>query len=135
MNLQQLLMAYSFGALNEEYSYVVRGAELECDRGNRPGVLNLPLSHGVYVKGKPVMNIADCVCGPDANISNVGAFGMCKLLNNICKPKIDFGSKWTDGKEDVLIEGEQALLSKSTLRCTCKSPGGIITITNDGQGG
>ncbi|MOA29995.1 hypothetical protein D3C78_1510430 [compost metagenome] len=60
---------------------------------------------------------------------------MCKLTNYVCKPEIAFGSKWTDGKEDVLIEGEPALLNSSKLICSCKGSGGVISIEDDGQDG
>lgn len=135
MLLPAILRSLIANVLGGEKSYVVRGAVLKCDQGNHPGVLNLPLSHGVYIKDKPLLNIADKICGANANISEIGAFGLCKLTNDICKPEIAFGSKWTDGKEDVLIEGEPALLNTSKLICSCKGSGGVISIEDDGQDG
>ncbi|GIO33472.1 MULTISPECIES: DUF4280 domain-containing protein [Paenibacillus] len=147
MFLPMLLKALAQGVLNGEHTYVVRGAKLECSQGTNPGVLNAMYSHGVYIKNKPVLNVEDAVCG--ANISKIYAFGLCKLKMGLpCEPEIAFGSKWTGGKEDVLIEGAPALLSNSTLMCSCKSvgesissffggdsaSGGIISIVNDGQG-
>lgn len=126
-----LLRSLVLNLAKSDYSYVVRGAVLKCSQGSQLGVLNLPTCHGVYIKDQPLLNVADTACG--ANISEIGAFGVCKLTWNVCKPEIASGLKWTDGKEDVLIEGEPALLSKSKLVCSCKNSGGIISIENDGQ--
>ncbi|GIP59573.1 MULTISPECIES: DUF4280 domain-containing protein [Paenibacillus] len=131
MIIPMLLRSLVLNLAEEDYSYVVRGAVLKCSQGSQPGVLNLPTCHGVYIKDQPLLNVADAVCG--ANISKIGAFGMCKLTWDICRPEIAPGMEWTDGKKDVLIDGEPALLSKSKLVCSCKDPGGIITIENDGQ--
>ncbi|MED1781417.1 DUF4280 domain-containing protein [Brevibacillus fortis] len=117
--LLQLLAPKAHG----EYSYVVRGATVKCSEGTDTSFLNLPQCHGVYARGKPVMNIADNVV--DANI---GCFGICRDTGTVCTPMI--ANKWTDGKHDVLVENEPALLSKSELICTVK---GIITIEKDGQ--
>ncbi|MFB5674188.1 DUF4280 domain-containing protein [Paenibacillus terreus] len=149
MLLPVLLSALAQGALGGEHSYVVRGAALKCSQGTDPGILNAMYSHGVYIKGKAVMNVADAI--PGANISQEYAFGFCKLLGGApCKPQIAFGTKWSGGKEDVLIEGEYALLSNSTLPCACQSAlsnlsqvgfvndirsydPGVISIIDDGQ--
>lgn len=45
-----------------------------------------------------------------------------------CCPQI--WSEWTEGKEDVLIEGKPALLGRCTLKCAY---GGTITIESSGQ--
>ncbi|MFW5433397.1 DUF4280 domain-containing protein [Paenibacillus apiarius] len=118
-----LLRALVSGLFSGEYSYVVRGATIRCDCGTDPGVLNLPTCHGVYIKEKPVMNITDSL--PQSNIS---CFGFCKKTNDLCIPLIC--AKWTDGKEDVLLDNEPALLSKSKLTCL---RGGVISIETDGQ--
>lgn len=151
MFLPLLIKALAQGALSGEHSYVVRGAKLQCSQGTDPGVLNMMYSHGVFIKDKPVLNVDDAICG--ANISKINAFGLCKLKQGLpCEPEIAFGSKWTGGKEDVLIEGAPALLNNSTLMCSCQGVqeaiasffgadstgsggGGIITITDDGQDG
>lgn len=156
MFLPILIKALAQGALSGEHSYVVRGAKLQCSQGTDPGVLNTMYSHGVYIKDKPVLSVDDAICG--ANISKMNAFGLCKLKQGLpCEPEIAFGSKWTGGKEDVLIEGAPALLSNSTLMCSCtgvqeaissffaggstdnsatgSGGGGIISITDDGQDG
>ncbi|WP_081949386.1 DUF4280 domain-containing protein [Paenibacillus durus] len=132
MLLPILLRALVLGVLGEEYSYVVRGATLQCSQGTYPGVLNAMYSHGIYIKDKPVLNVADAI--PGAHISKEYAFGLCERKYGLpCKPEIAFGTKWTHGKENVLIEGEHALLSKSTLICSCPGGGGIISILDDGQ--
>ncbi|ADO57886.1 hypothetical protein NS115_10820 [Paenibacillus jamilae] len=157
MFLPILIKALAQGALSGEHSYVVRGAKLQCSQGTDPGVLNMMYSHGVFIKDKPVLNVDDAICG--ANISKINAFGLCKLKHGLpCEPEIAFGSKWTGGKEDVLIEGAPALLNNSTLMCSCQdvltntfnfmidpsddgtlssaigpSGGGIISIIDDGQ--
>ncbi|OAB42117.1 DUF4280 domain-containing protein [Paenibacillus glacialis] len=156
MLLPILIRALAQGALSGEHSYVVRGATLQCSQGTAPGVLNTMYSHGIYIKDKPVVNVDDAICG--ANISKINAFGLCKLKQGLpCEPEIAFGSKWTGGKEDVLIEGAPALLTNSTLMCSCTgvqgvvssylgvdnfitsalepSSGGIISIIDDGQDG
>ncbi|MFC7558036.1 DUF4280 domain-containing protein [Paenibacillus farraposensis] len=144
MFLPLLIKALAQGALSGEHSYVVRGAKLQCSQGTDPGVLNMMYSHGVYIKDKPVLNVDDAICG--ANISKINAFGLCKLKQGLpCEPEIAFGSKWTGGKEDVLIEGAPTLLSNSTLMCSCQGVpgisssvqggGGIISIIDDGQDG
>ncbi|WP_028590572.1 DUF4280 domain-containing protein [Paenibacillus massiliensis] len=119
MLLEMLVKALSQGLLGGEKTYVVRGATLQCSQGTDPGVLNMTSSHGVYIKDKPVLSVEDAVCG--ANISEKYAFGLCKVLQGLpCEPQIEFGAKWTGGKEDVLIEGAPALLSNCTLTCNCK---------------
>jgi hypothetical protein len=150
MLLPVILRAVMQGALGGEQTYVVRGAVLKCSKGTDPGVLNTTYSHGVYIKDKPVLNVEDAVCG--INISAINAFGFCALKGGApCEPKIAAASKWTGGKEDVLIEEAPALLSDSKLMCSCTGTvvgsalstsvaeiaaagsGGIISIIDDGQ--
>ena len=61
MLLPMLVKALMSGGMNGEFTYVVRGAEISCSEGSDPGVLNLPLSHGIYIKEQPVMNVADVI--------------------------------------------------------------------------
>lgn len=124
MPLGLLLQLIAAGMGSPEYSYVVRGATLQCSNGTDPGVLNMPTCHGVYIKDQPVMNVADTVV--DANIS---VFGFCKSTQALCTP--EFCTKWSDGQEHVLLDQEPALLSKSKL--VCSKYGGEITIVHDGQ--
>lgn len=103
-------------------TYVVRGAELTCSEGTLPSSLNLPQSHGVYIKDKPLMNVTDCVAE-----KNIGLFGFCKKTDDVCQPELC--GIWSDGKEDLLIDEQPALLDRATLIC---SLGGIISIAKDG---
>ncbi|CAI8959740.1 conserved hypothetical protein [Brevibacillus sp. IT-7CA2] len=100
----------------------------------------MPFSHGVFVKGKPQMNIMDFV--PNVNIM---PFGKCNNLKNPvvasataanngvltlmpCTPVMTM--PWIDGKPDKMVGGHLALLNKSTNMCFhC----GLIKIEDDGQ--
>ncbi|BFH17780.1 DUF4280 domain-containing protein [Paenibacillus melissococcoides] len=124
----------------DKKSYVVAGAILKCSFGTQPTRLKTPLSHGVYIKNKAQMNIKDYKPGvniihfgncssPDnpavQNSSLVDVFGVKKAP---CIPLINM--PWLNGKSDVLVENEPALLNTCTTRCIhC----GLIQIENDGQ--
>ncbi|MDR0266767.1 DUF4280 domain-containing protein [Paenibacillus sp.] len=123
MSLFSIIGLIAAGLLAEGDTYVVRGAELTCSEGTHPSILNLPLSHGVYIKDKPVMNVADCVVQ-----KNIGLFGFCKKVEDICQPGL-CGSSWSAGKEDLLIDNEPALLDRATLTCAL---GGKIKIAKNG---
>lgn len=105
------------------FTYVVRGAETVCSKGSKPSRLNIPYSHGVFLKNQPQLNIMDC----KGNV-NIMSYGKCSKLDGPCKPAT---SPWVAGKSDVLIENQPALLNKCTTSCAV---GGKIKITNDGQG-
>ncbi|CAM3599522.1 DUF4280 domain-containing protein [Marinicrinis lubricantis] len=124
----------------DQQSYVVAGAVLTCNCGTMRTRLTMPLSHGVYIKEKAQMNVMDYK--PNVNIM---PFGLCCTIKNPevdeatkannhvltpmpCKPVIQM--PWTNGKSDKIIEGQPALLSKSTTTCIHQ---GIITIEDDGQ--
>lgn len=108
----------------EAESYVVRGAKMSCSKGTSSSQLNLPQCHGVYLKDKPQLTIMDYKPG-----ANIMPFGNCmRPKMPPCKPGIS--GPWAKGKADVLIDGQQALLSTSTNFCT---QGGVIKITDDGQ--
>ncbi|GED57073.1 hypothetical protein AA984_12280 [Brevibacillus formosus] len=124
----------------ERKSYVVVGAILSCSSGSQLSRLKMPFSHGVFVKGKPQMNIMDFV--PNINIM---PFGKCSSLKNPavasataanngvltpmpCTPVMTM--PWMDGKPDKMVGGHPALLNKSTNMCFhC----GLIKIEDDGQ--
>ncbi|GED59073.1 hypothetical protein BFO01nite_32050 [Brevibacillus formosus] len=124
----------------ERKSYVVVGAILSCSSGSKQSRLKMPFSHGVFVKGKPQMNIMDFV--PNVNIM---PFGKCSSLQNPtvasatavnngvlkpmpCTPLTTM--PWIDGKADKMVGGHPALLNKSTNMCFyC----GQIKIEDDGQ--
>ncbi|GMA98765.1 DUF4280 domain-containing protein [Pelosinus sp. IPA-1] len=108
----------------EAQSYVVRGAKVTCSKGTSPSQLDLPRCHGVYLQDKPQLNIMDYQPG-----ANIMPFGTClKPGLPPCSPSIL--GPWTDGKKDVLIEEQQALLNTSVNFCV---QGGVIKITKDGQ--
>nr|WP_241970776.1 DUF4280 domain-containing protein [Brevibacillus sp. Leaf182] len=124
----------------ERKSYVVVGAILSCSSGSQLSRLKMPFSHGVFVKGKPQMNIMDFV----SNV-NIMPFGKCSSLKNPavasataanngvltpmpCTPVMTM--PWMDGKTDKVVGGHPALLNKSTNMCFhC----GLIKIEDDGQ--
>ncbi|TQK62738.1 uncharacterized protein DUF4280 [Brevibacillus sp. AG162] len=124
----------------ERKSYVVVGAILSCSSGSQLSRLKMPFSHGVFVKGKPQMNIMDFV--PNINIM---PFGKCSSLKNPavasataanngvltpmpCTPVMTM--PWIDGKPDKMVGEHPALLNKSTNMCFhC----GQIKIEDDGQ--
>lgn len=58
----------------EQFSYVVHGAIISCEHGSHLNYLNLPQDHGVYIKGKAVMNVGD------RNPENIPTFGVCLQL-------------------------------------------------------
>lgn len=113
-----------------ERSYVVAGAKLKCSYAVKKRKLRLPFSHGVYVKDKALMNVMDYK--PNKNIVS---FGICKSPKNpnagsphSCKPKITM--KWINGKEDMLVENQPALINICKNKCAYE---GEITIVEDGQ--
>lgn len=122
-----------------EKSYVVAGAILSCSEGDHENVLTMPVSHGVFLKGKAQMNIMDY-----EPLTNIRPFGQCSCLDNPevkmatdangvltpmpCIPVVT--QPWTKGKEDKLIEGQPALLDDSTNTCLYR---GKIQIVDDGQ--
>jgi Domain of unknown function (DUF4280) len=124
----------------ERKSYVVVGAILSCSNGSKLSRLKMPFSHGVFVKGKPQMNIMDFI--PNVNIM---PFGKCSSLKNPavasataanngvltpmpCTPLTTM--PWIDGKADKVVGDHPALLNKSTNMCFhC----GLIKIEDDGQ--
>ncbi|MGG4552090.1 DUF4280 domain-containing protein [Paenibacillus humicus] len=137
----EIVGAYSTNetAGEEQKSYVVAGAILSCSCGTQLNRLKTPLCHGVHLKEKAQMNVADY-----EPMVNIIPFGNCfSMLNPAvqngemdieglqkapCVPVIT--ERWAGGKEDVLIEGEPALLSDCTTFCI---HGGLIQIEDDGQ--
>jgi len=134
-----------------EYPYVVAGATIFCSEGTHFNNLDLPMSHGVYIRDRAAMHEEDSVPG-----INIPEFGVCRSANNsngekqtsdavgllpfddsvslpivgkLCTPMTE---KWIDAKEDVLVEGIPALTVECTLVCT--QGGGIIAFVDDGQG-
>jgi hypothetical protein len=127
-------------ASGAEKSYVVEGATLKCNQGDKQSKLKLPAHHHTYIKDQPQANIMDF----KPNI-NVLPFGMCKSMANPAVAAATAANKgklkkmpctpvltmpWINGKEDKMLAGSPALLNKSTQMCLyC----GRITIEDDGQ--
>lgn len=124
----------------EKKSYVVAGAILSCSQGSQLSRMKMPVSHGVFAKGKPQMNVMDF-----KPLDNIMPFGKCSSLSNPavaqataanngvltpmpCMPVLTM--PWLDGKTDKLVDGFPALLNKSTNMCLhC----GQIKVEDDGQ--
>lgn len=142
------------------YPYVVRGAKISCTFGTHFRKLDMPLTHGVFIGDKPMLNERDCRVGKNYNIA---PFGICLSARNR-QQQIDIheadpeelrpiakvgdawvvpdlplegrkcvpvlGSKWANAHEDVLIGNRPALTKACTLSCIF---GGYIEILTDGQ--
>ena len=126
--------------------YIVRGAKMKCIFGSNTRKINLPVSHGSYVKyeecgtEKPILN------SDDKTEENISYFGVCplhgdeeKIITVIPdeggikvgkKCKLELGGEWQLTKEDYLVDGKPALTTKSILFTQC---GGIITFKSSGQ--
>lgn len=141
-----------------QYPYVVRGATMYCSCGTHMRKLDMPVSHGSYIRDKAMMNKADCKVGIDQNIP---PFGACKskdkdgidikiedskdlvtytdengnkiepsmpIEGKLCEPKP--GDEWSDAQEKTLVDGKPAITVKSTITC---SYGGTISFMDAGQ--
>ncbi len=121
-------------------SYVCSGATMKCSFGSASARLTVYPDRTVYLTDQPMANITDHI-----SLYNIAAFGRCrttafpptgaataaahgKLTPMPCVPGTQ--SNWMNGKNDVLVKGDAALLKSSYCRCCW---GGIITITKDGQ--
>lgn len=104
--------------------YVVRGATIRCRKGSSPEVINIPYSHGVYLRDKPQLKVTDSKPGV-----NIKSFGLCSITETVCKPNIK--TKWVNLHDvNLLIEEEEALIKDAILFCT---QGGRIEIIDSGQ--
>ena len=141
------------------YPYVVRGATMYCSWGTHTRKLDMPASHGSYIRDKAMMNRTDCKVGIDKNIP---PFGACRsetkdgidikiedtkdllqvtdedgnpveiplpIEGKLCEPEL--AKEWADAQEETLVDGEPALTVKCTI--TCKY-GGVIGFMDAGQG-
>lgn len=113
-------------------AYVVRGAKMRCDKGSQIKRINLPISHGAYSDGNPIMNQNDNAVG-----KNISAFGICKGgcpssggNEKMKKCQVKILKEWMNTKGDTLIDGAPALTTKSVLICAY---GGKISFISDGQ--
>ncbi|WP_081796940.1 DUF4280 domain-containing protein [Bacillus ndiopicus] len=123
-----------------QLSYVVAGATLSCSEGDQTSILQLPVSHGVFLKNKAKMNEMDF----KPNV-HVHPFGLCQTLANPAVAAATAANKgvlkpmpctpvltmpWINGKSDQLIENYPALTTQSTNMCLyC----GTIRVEDDGQ--
>ncbi|MMZ64578.1 hypothetical protein D1872_269190 [compost metagenome] len=124
--------------MGESQYYIVRGACMACEYGSHKRKLNLPVSHGAFVKDRPMMNEDDY--GPD----NISYFGICQNPDNPstetiylvseegqqisgkpCKPI--FPEKWNNTKETTRVEGKPALTSESYQQCMYMGYVGFMT--------
>lgn len=141
-----------------QYPYVVRGARIYCTCGSHIRKLDMPASHGSYIRDKAMMNACDCKVGIDQNIP---PFGACRsqskdgidikiedardllpvtdengnpveipmpVEGKLCEPKLC--AKWLDAQEETLVGGKPAITVNSTITC---SYGGVIGFMDAGQ--
>lgn len=119
--------------------YVVRTAVVKCDCGSMQSKLIIPQCHGVYIAGKPKLNINDYKEG-----ENISHFGFCNSKPpddtrekgsdedgnevSICYPKIT--GPWIGGQENDLVDGVPALTDNCKNYCAFN---GTITIVENKQ--
>jgi hypothetical protein len=141
------------------YPYVVRGATIYCSCGTHMRKLDMPVSHGSYIRDQAMMNKTDCKVGLDQNIP---PFGAClseskdgidikiedtkdlvpftdeegnpiempvPIEGKLCEPDLD--KEWADAQEETLVDGKPAITVQCTV--TCKY-GGVIGFMDAGQG-
>ena len=89
----------------ENCQYLVRGASLQCSCGSHKRRLNLPIYHGVYVNGKPMIYESDCVVGDEENITT---FGVCNLSNSPLGFTVKMENKFKSWfkREKILLQKE-----------------------------
>lgn len=124
--------------------YIVHGAKMWCSKGSNERKINLPVSHGSYVKSKDCGTKKPILNSDDKTEENISYFGVCECSKcskeidvipkggglkhgKMCKPELD---EWQDTKEDYLVDGKPALTTKSKMYTNC---GGVITFTSSGQ--
>ncbi|MDR2010222.1 MAG: DUF4280 domain-containing protein [Bacteroidales bacterium] len=121
--------------------YVCKGAKLKCSMGSAQS--DLGVVHPVkpdYLHGENMANIMD-----HKPMVNIKPFGQCKSLANPtvaaataanmgrlqpmpCIPNTV--TPWMNGKTDVLVKEQPALLNTCKLTCMWS---GVIEITDEGQ--
>lgn len=121
-------------------SYVCSTAKIKCTNGDKISKLTVLPDRTIWLTGEPQANISD-----HRSMVNIAPFGKChttaypptasataaahgKLTPMPCVPNTPF--PWMDGKNDVILKGQPALLKSSTCKCVW---GGTISITFDGQ--
>ena len=146
------------GRLEQNEPYVVRGARMCCSCGTHVRKIDMPASHGAYIRDKAMMNQTDCKVGLEQNIP---PFGACRskakggadiqiedakdlvpsvdengnpiklslpIEGKLCEPQL--AERWLDTQDTMLVDGQPALTVKSAI--TCKY-GGIIRFLDAGQ--
>lgn len=78
-----------------QYPYVVRGATIYCTCGSHTRKLDMPVSHGSYIRDKAMLNNEDCKVGIDQNIP---PFGACFSSD---KDGIDIKINDTEGLDSI----------------------------------
>ena len=141
-----------------QYPYVVRGAKIYCTCGSHFRRLDMPASHGSYIRDKAMLNEKDCKVGIDQNIPPFGACfsenkdGIDIKINDakdvmtytdengnpvetqlpiegkLCEPKL--AAQWQGAQEDTLVDGKPALNVNCSITC---SYGGTIAFMDCGQ--
>lgn len=121
-------------------SYVCSKAKIKCSCGDKISSLTVFPDRTIWLTGEPQANISDHI-----SMRNIAPFGKCHttaypatgsataanhghLTPMPCVPNTPF--PWMNGKNDVLLKGQPALLKSSSCRCVY---GGVITFTYDGQ--
>ena len=110
---------------NRLSEYVVTGATLHCTLGAAPSTLVMPVSHGVFLNGKPQCNV------DDIKPINILSFGTCNISNPppTCIPMVK--KPWVNAFDTtLLIDDEKALTDSAHAFCAL---GGIISIETSGQ--
>jgi hypothetical protein len=106
--------------------YVVDGAVLMCNKSDKTSKLKVSGGRKTFIENKPQANIQDYLAH-----ANVKPFGGCALRKKKpCKNYIIITSTWKNGKKDVVIESDVALLRSSKLKC---GVGGTISVVMTGQ--
>ncbi len=126
--------------MSDEY-YVVRGASMRCSCGSHKRKINLPASHGAFVKTKPMMNEDDYksvnvpsfgVCSSSANPSSAKVYLVAENGGQVegkpCKPMLM--QPWMNTMEKTRVENKPALTTSSCHMCMYK---GSITFESSGQ--
>lgn len=121
-------------------SYVCSKAKIKCSCGDKISTLTVFPDRTIWLTGEPQANISDHI-----SMKNIAPFGRCHttaypatgaataanhghLTPMPCVPNTPF--PWMNGKNDVLLKGQPALLKSSSCKCVW---GGTITLTYDGQ--
>ena len=105
--------------------YLVRGATLRCTMGTATSKLNLPVCHGVYCTGKPMMHMMDYI-----PMVNIMPFGSCVVLQGA--PCVPVTVPWMIPNMTFHLTGHiPAITTKSFCVCLL---GGMISPQDSGQG-